>query len=258
MEGALLSSCRELEMKKSIFLLTASAAVLLASPALAQSQSVSMSGIVVEYTGDVTGDGDFSGATVDVSGTFGGDLDVSGAAVEINAEIGDDLEASGGAVEVNGSVGGDAEISGGAIDIDLRVAGRSEISGGAIDVYSGSIFTGDVEISVGAMDFAGYAMSELEIRFGDLEFSGRADQAVEFQGNSREGVFRRRDRSEIEISGILDAGGTICAHDVRFLFGAEVNGPLSIHADEEPEYAEGFDASNITFVQRERERCRDD
>lgn len=245
-------------MNKSIYLLAASVAVLAASPALAQSQNVSMSGITVDYSGDVSGDGDFSGATVDVTGSFGGDLEVSGAAVEVNAEIGDDLEISGGAVDIRGSVGGNAEISGGAVDINLTVTGRSDISGGAIDVYSASVFTGDVEIAVGAMDFAGHAMSGLSVRFGDMEFSGRADEAVDFEGNNREGIFRRRDRSEIEISGVLDAGGTICAHEVRFRDGAEVNGPLTIHADEEPDYAAGFDASNISFVMRERERCRDD
>jgi hypothetical protein len=245
-------------MNKSVYLLAASVAALAASPALGQSQSVSMSGIVVEYSGDVTGDGDFSGATVEVSGTFGGDLEVSGASVDINATVGDDLEASGGAVEIAGSVGGDAEISGGAVDIDLDVTGRSEISGGAIDIYRDSVFNGATEISVGAMEFAGHAMSELVVRFGDLEFSGRADGVVDFEGNSREGIFRRRDRSEIEISGVLDSGGSICAHEVRFLEGAEVNGPLTVHADEAPDYASGFDASNVNFVMRERERCRDE
>lgn len=245
-------------MTKSLFLLTASAAVLLASPALAQSQNVSMSGVTVDYSGDVAGNGEFSGATVDVSGSFGGDLEVSGAAVEINAVIGADLEASGGAVELSGSVGGNAEISGGAVDIDMQIAGRSEISGGAVDVSPNSVFTGDAEISAGAMDFSGHAMSGLQIRFGDMEFSGRADQAVDFAGNNREGFFRRRDRSEIEISGILDAGGTICAHEVRFRDGAEVNGPLTILADDEPDYAAGFDASNISYAPRERESCRGD
>ena len=244
-------------MTKSIYLMAASAAAIMASPALAQSQNVSMSGIVVEYSGDVTGDGDFSGATVKVNGSFGGDLEVSGAAAEINADVGDDLEASGGAVELAGSVGGDADISGGAIDFDLRVAGRSLISGGAIDVASTSVFSDDVEINVGALDFGGHAMAGLDIDFGDMEFSGSADEAVRFRGDSREGLFRRRDRSEIEISGVLQAGGEICAHEVRFLPGAEVNGPLTVRADEEPEYASGFDAANVTFVDRDGERCRD-
>lgn len=245
-------------MTKTLFLLSASAAVLLVSPVLAQSQNVSMSGVTVDYTGDVAGNGEFSGATVDVSGTFGGDLEVSGAAVEINADVGGDLEASGGAVEVSGSVGGDAEISGGAVDIDLQIAGRAEISGGAVDVSPDSVFIGDVEISAGALEFGGHAMSALQLRFGDMEFSGRADQAVDFAGNKREGIFRRRDRSEIGISGILEAGGTICAHEVRFLAGAEVNGPLTILADDEPDYAAGFDATNITYTPRDNERCRGD
>ncbi|GJL97033.1 MAG: hypothetical protein DHS20C06_08500 [Hyphobacterium sp.] len=246
-------------MTKSKYLFAVSAAMLVvATPAWAQSQSVSMSGIVVEYSGEVSGDGDFSGATVEVSGVFGGDLDVSGASVEISAEVGEDLEASGGAVEVSGSVGRNAEISGGAIDLTLTVAGRTSISGGAIDVYRDSAFRGDVDISVGAMEFAGHAMGDLEIKFGDMEFSGRADRAVDFEGNSREGIFRRRDRSEIEVSGILEAGGRICAHEVRFLEGAEINGPLTVYADDAPTYASGVDSSNVSFVQRERERCRDD
>lgn len=245
-------------MNKSLFLLSASAAVLLASPVLAQSQNVSMSGITVEYSGDIAGSGEFSGATVEVTGTFGGDLEVSGAAVEINAEIGEDLEASGGAVEVSGAVGGNAEISGGAVEVNLQVAGRAEISGGAVEVSSGSVFTGDAVIAAGALEFTGHAMSGLQVRFGDMEFSGRADQAVDFEGNNREGIFRRRDRSEIEISGVLAAGGMICAHEVRFLEGAEVNGPLTILADAAPDYVAGFDASSITYTQRERESCRGD
>lgn len=244
-------------MNKSMLLMAASVAVLAASPALAQNQNVSMSGIVVDYSGEVTGDGDFSGATVEVSGSFGRDLEVSGASVEIRADVGEDLEASGGAVEVSGTVGGNAEISGGAVDIDLEVAGRTEISGGAIDVSRTSTFTGDVEISVGAMEFAGHALSDLDIEFGDLEFSGNVDGMADFRGHNREGFFRRRDRSEIEISGTLAGGGEICAHEVRFMEVAQVNGPLTVRADSEPEYSSGFDASNVTYVDRDGERCRD-
>lgn len=243
-------------MKKSMLFLAASTAILSAAPVLAQSQNVSMSGIVVEYSGEVSGDGDFSGATVEVRGSFGRDLEVSGASVEINADVGEDLEASGGAVDVSGTVGGNAEISGGAIDIDLEVTGSSEISGGAIDVARSATFTGYVEISVGAMDFGGHAMSDLDIEFGDMEFSGRVDGMADFQGHNREGFFRRRDRSEIEVSGTLESGGEICAHEVRFMDGAQVSGPLTVRADSEPEYAPGFDASNITYVDRDGERCR--
>ncbi|MEE2524935.1 hypothetical protein V0U79_01035 [Hyphobacterium sp. HN65] len=244
-------------MTKSMLFLAASAVALAASPAFAQNQNVSMSGIVVDYSGEVSGDGDFSGATVEVSGTFGRDLEVSGASVEVDANVGEDLEASGGAVEVSGTVGGDAEISGGAVDIDLQVSGRSDISGGAIDVTRNSSFAGDVEISVGAMEFAGHAQSDLDIEFGDMDFTGQVDGVADFRGHNREGFFRRRDRSEVEISGTLASGGEICAHEVRFMDGAQVNGPLTVRADSEPEYASGFDASNVTYVDRDGERCRD-
>lgn len=237
--------------------LAAACSVLAASPALAQSQNVSMSGITVDYSGDVTGSGSFSGATVDVSGSFGRNLEVSGAAVDIDAEVGGDLEASGGAISIFGSVAGDAELSGGAVEIDLQIGGVTEISGGAVEVSARSVMTGDTEIAVGALDFAGHAMSRLDIDFGDMEFSGIADGEVDFQGSSREGLFRRRDRSEIEIRGVLNAGGEVCAHNVRFMEGAEVNAPLTVLADSPPDYPDGFDAGNITYVERDRARCRD-
>lgn len=242
---------------KTLYLAGASVAMLAAAPALAQNQSVSMSGITVDYSGDVDGDGSFSGATVDVSGSFSGDLEISGAAVEADVEVGEDVEASGGAVDISGSIMRNAEISGGAVDINLIVGGRSEISGGAVDISSGSVFSGDVEISAGALDFDGHARAGLDINFGAMDFYGRADQAVDLRGNSNEGWFRRRDRSELDIAGILDGGGEVCAHEVRFLEGAEVNRPLTVLADDEPIYADGFDTSNITFIDRDGERCRD-
>jgi cytoskeletal protein CcmA (bactofilin family) len=244
-------------MNTRTYLLAVAGCVLAASPALAQSQNVSMSGITVDYSGDVSGNGSFSGATVDVSGSFGRDLEVSGAAVDIDAVVGGELEASGGAISVFGNVEGDAELSGGAVEISLQVGGESEISGGAVEVSPQSVFTGYAEISVGALEFSGHAMSDLDVDFGDMEFSGRADGVVDFDGNSREGIFRRRDRSEIEISGVLNGGGEICAHEVRFTSGAEVNEALTVHADSEPEFADGFDSGNVRYVERDRQRCRD-
>ncbi|WP_420432485.1 hypothetical protein [Hyphobacterium sp.] len=244
-------------MTVSRYALATAAGLLAASPALAQSQNVSMSGIVVEYSGEVSGNGSFSGATVDVSGTFGGDLEASGGAVDIDADVGEELESSGGAVSLVGSVGGDAEISGGAVEIDLLIGGESEISGGAVEISPRTVLTGDAEISVGALDFAGHALSRLDIDFGNMEFSGIAEDIIDFDGNSREGLFRRRDRSEIEIRGVINGGGEICAHDVRFTAGAEVNNALTVLADSEPEFADGFDASNVRYVERDRQRCRD-
>ena len=244
-------------MTVSRYALVMAAGLLAASPALAQSQNVSMSGIVVEYSGEVSGNGSFSGATVDVSGSFGGDLEASGGAVEINADVGEELEASGGAVSLTGRVGGDAEISGGAVEINLQISGESEISGGAVEISPRTVLTGDAEISVGALEFAGQAISRLDIDFGDMEFSGIADGIIDFDGNSREGLFRRRDRSEIEIRGVINAGGEICAHDVRFTSGAEVNGPLTVYSDSPPAFPNGFDSGNVSYVERERPRCRD-
>ena len=95
----------------------------------------------------------------------------------------------------------------------------------------------------------------MDVEFGEMEFGGRALQAVEFEGDKRSGMFRRRDRSELHISGQLEAGGEICAHRVEFRQGASVGGALTVRADSEPSYPTGFDTSNIRFEMRDGDDC---
>lgn len=240
---------------KYAFLTAAALSVLAAAIVSAQDRSVDMSGIAVEYSGTVEGNGEFSGASVDVSGSFGGDLEVSGGAVDLDATVGGDLEASGGAVDIQGRFEGFAEISGGAVDIDAEFASNASISAGAIDISRASSFGGNLELAAGAAELGGVYAGRITAEIGDLDFSGRAMQAVTFNGDRRSGIFRRRDRSEIHISGSLEAGGEICAHEVEFHEGASVGGPLSVRADAEPRYPAGFDTSNVRFELRDG-NCR--
>ena len=236
---------------KSMFLTATAIAAIVSVGAAAQDRSVSMSGIAVDYRGETTGNGDFSGAAVDVSGSFGGDLEVSGGAVDVDASVGGDLDASGGAIDLRGRFDGYADISGGAVDIDAAFGSRVSISAGAIDVSQGSSFADDLDLAAGAADLNGTYSGEIDADFGELEFGGRAMGVVNFEGDKRSGIFRRRERSEIYISGALDAGGNVCAHQVTFMDGASVGGTLNVRADSEPIYPAGFDASNIRFEMRD-------
>ncbi|MEE2566577.1 hypothetical protein [Hyphobacterium marinum] len=236
---------------KYAFLTAAALSMLAAASASAQNRSVEMSGIAVDYRGTVEGDGEFSGASVDVSGSFGGDLEVSGGAVDVDADVGGQLEASGGAVDLNGSFAGFAEISGGAVDINAQFGSDVEISAGALDISEGSRFAGEFDLSVGAADLNGTYEGRMDVEFGEMEFGGHAFQAVSFEGDHRSGIFRRRDRSEIHISGRLDQGGEVCAHEVEFREGARIGGTLLVRADSEPTFESGVDRSNVRFELRD-------
>lgn len=236
---------------KYAFLTAAALGVLVTASASAQNRSVEMSGIAVDYRGTVEGDGEFSGASVDVSGSFGGDLEVSGGAVDVDADVGGQLEASGGAVDLNGTFAGFAEISGGAVDINAQFGSDVEISAGALDISEDSRIAGNLELSVGAADLKGTFEGGMDVEFGEMEFSGHALEAVSFDGDKRSGIFRRRDRSEIRISGRLDQGGEICAHAVEFLTGSVIGGSLLVRADSEPVFENGVDRSNVRFEMRD-------
>lgn len=241
---------------KFMFLTAVAATALIGESALAQTQSVDMSGIVVDYSGEVSGDGDFSAAAIDVDGSFGGNLTLSGAAIDARADVGGRLMADGGAIDFRGRVTGNAEFNGGAVDIDAEFGSDVEINAGAAEIDRGSIFAGDVEIAAGALHFSGRVEGHLNAEVGDAEFDGTAVGPVEINAERRRGMFNRRDRSEVTIAGRLESGGSVCAHEVNFEDSAFVGVTLTVTADEEPDYPNGFDTSNIRFVAREGGECR--
>ena len=190
---------------------------------------------------DVDTDGNvvMNGAVVSLSGRVGGDVEMNGASVDVDAEVGGDLEANGGAVEIRGSVDGESLVNGGAVSL------RGD-------------YTGSVVANGGAVDFRGTFADGFLINAGVFEFSGEASAPVNVAGSGRErSMFGRSrgDRSEIEINGTLGAGGQLCAHEVKFGSGAQLGGPLTVIADEEPRYASGFDSSLVTYRRREGQRC---
>ncbi|MCF8879082.1 hypothetical protein L5876_04560 [Hyphobacterium sp. SN044] len=241
---------------KYVLMTAAALTALVGETAFAQSRSVDMSGIVVDWSGDVEGNGEFSAAAIDVNGTFGGNLILSGAAMDARAVVGGRLTADGGAIDFEGSVTGEAEFNAGAVEIEGDFGANVEINAGAADIRRGSTFAGDVEIAAGALDFSGRVEGRLTAEVGDAEFDGVAMGPIEINAERRRGMFNRRDRSEVTIAGQIEAGGTVCAHEVIFESGASVSGTLTVTADEAPDYPSGFDSSNVRFVERDGEECR--
>lgn len=241
---------------KFMLLTAAAATALIGESALAQSRSVDMSGIVVDWSGDVEGNGEFSAAAIDVDGSFGGNLVLSGAAIDARARVGGRLSADGGAIDFEGAVSGPAEFNGGAVDIEAAFGDDVEINAGALGVDRDSVFAGDVDIAAGALHFSGRVEGRLMAEVGDAEFDGVAVGPIEISAERRRGMFNRRDRSEITIAGQIQQGGSVCAHEVIFESGAEVSGTLTVTADGMPEYPSGFDSSNIRYVERDGESCR--
>ncbi len=187
------------------------------------------------------GNVEMNGAAISLEGRVGGYVEMNGAAVDVDAQIGGDLEANGGAVEIRGSVRGESLINGGAVEMRGRYDGPVEVNGGAVE-FNASFGEG-FRVNAGAFEFNGEANGPV---------------AVAGSGNNRSWTGRRRaDRSEVEINGTLAGGGQICAHEVRFGRDAVVSQPLTVIADEEPDYAEGFDASQITFEPRDGASCDD-
>lgn len=225
---------------KRIFTAAGAAALTMSLTACVQAQSperTSFDGLVGSQSVDIDGDVEMNGMAVSLEGRVGGNAIMNGAAVDVDARIGGDLEANGGAADIEGSVGGTTLVN----------AGAAELTGS---------FSGPVEINAGAAELSGFFQEGFVATAGALEFSGEARGPVRIMGSGRQrGMFGRRDgdRSRVEISGDLQAGGDVCAHEVRFTDGARVGGPLTIEADSQPDYPAGFDASNISFTPRQGE-----
>jgi hypothetical protein len=229
----------EIVMKR-FFTAAGAAALTVSLAACVQAQTperTSFDGLVGSQTVNTDGDVEMNGLAVSLEGRVGGNASMNGAALDVDARIDGDLEANGGAADIQGSVGGRTLVN----------AGATEMSGS---------FSGPVEINAGAAELSGAFLQGFNATVGALEFSGEARGPVRIMGSGRErGMFGRRDgdRSRVEISGDLRAGGAICAHEVRFTGNARVGGPLTVAADSPPEYPAGFDASNISFTPRQGE-----
>jgi|GEM_PF-5951448 cytoskeletal protein CcmA (bactofilin family) len=223
---------------KRFFTAAGAAALIVSLSACVQAQTperTSFDGLMGSQSLDTDGDVEMNGLAVSLDGRVGGNAVMNGAALDINARIGGNLEANGGAADIQGSVGGRTLVN----------AGAAELTGS---------FSGPVEINAGAAELSGAFLQGFDATVGALEFSGEAGGPVRIIGSGRErGMFRRRDgdRSRVEISGDLRAGGTVCAHEVRFTGDARVGGPLTVEADSHPDYPAGFDATNISFTPRQ-------
>lgn len=221
-----------------LFIPAAAAALAASLAACVQAQTperTSFDGLVGSQTLDTDGDVEMNGVALSLSGRVGGNAVMNGASIEIDARIGGDLEANGGAAEIRGSVGGRTLIN----------AGAAEVTGS---------FSGPVEINAGAAELTGVFMEGFTAEAGALEFTGEAGGPVRITGSGGDRSWfggRRRDRSEVEIGGDLQAGGALCAHEVTFTGSARIGAPLTVEADSQPDYPAGFDASNIRFTLRE-------
>ncbi|XBQ15692.1 MAG: hypothetical protein ABL308_12115 [Oceanicaulis sp.] len=219
--------------------LAIAAAVSVFAAGCVQAQSVertTFDGIVGTHNLDTDGDVEMNGVAVTLRGRVGGNVEMNGASVDMRADVAGDVEANGGSAELNGEIGGRTEVN----------AGSARLMGS---------YAGPVEVAAGAAELRGAFANALEIDAGRINFRGEANGPIRFHGQGeRHGWRDRGDDSEIRIRGALNAGGRICAHEVRFESGAVIGGPLEVVADSPPEFAVGVDQSRITFVQRDG-RC---
>lgn len=214
-------------------------AILLAGTALcgtAHAQQAEFSGIVGTYNADTDGDLEMNGAAVTATGRIGGNLEMNGASVDVDAEIGGDMELNGAGIEMQGSVGGSTLVNGAGVSLD-------------------GDFAGPVEINAAGVSLAGSYHGPVELNVGGAELEGVFAGPVTLTGQGEGGWFRRGNRTEVEISGDLQAGGSICAHEVEFEFGARLGARLRIEADAAPDVPSHIDASLVQFTQREGQTC---
>ncbi|MGJ3230435.1 MAG: hypothetical protein ACFE0P_01400 [Oceanicaulis sp.] len=214
----------------------AAAALSFSLSACVQAQSperTSFDGLVGSRTVDTDGDVEMNGVAVTLRGRVGGDVEMNGASVDMRADVGGDVEANGASAELDG---------------DIR--GRTLVNAGSARLMGG--YTGPVEVNAGAAELRGSFNRELLVRAGRVDFQGDAAAPVRFLGDgARHGWRDRGDDSKVRVRGALHAGGTICAHEVRFEPNARVLAPLTVISDDAPLFETGFDASNVRHEPRQ-------
>lgn len=214
-------------------------AILLAGSAMcapAFAQDAEFNGLVGTYNADTDGNLEMNGTAVTARGRIGGDLEMNGASVDVEAEVGGDAVLNGAGIEVRGSIAG------------------STLANGAGVSFEGN-FGGPVEVNAAGVSLAGTYDGPVTLNVGGAELEGTFRQPVTLMAEGDGGWFRRGNRTEVEISGDLQAGGSICAHEVEFEPGARLGARLRIEADSEPEVPAGIDSSLIEFVQRQDRSC---
>lgn len=217
---------------KAVFL-TATAAVVLAgcsysSHGPAENRSIDRAGLVASGDVDATGSAEYAGMFVDAGGVIGRDLSLSGANVVSDATVMGDLNIEGARIRFTGTVEGDTEIAGATMMLNGRFGGRLEVLGARATIR------GDVN---GPLDAMG-ARFNLEGRFA------QPVQVYGTNGDNRSG--------RVVVSGVLEQGGVICASRVDFRRGASVGGPLTVIAEDRPDWDGAFD-----FEELGRRDCED-
>ncbi|PWE17204.1 hypothetical protein DDZ18_05790 [Marinicauda salina] len=212
------------------------AAALAASFGTAHARNQSFDGIAGVIDTDTDGNVEMNGVSVTVRGRVGGWVDLNGASVDVEADVGGDVDLNGASVEFTGSAGGRTEVNAGGTTLD-------------------GTFSGPVEVNAGRATLRGVYEGPVEINMGSVRLEGRFAAPVEIRGEGRGGLFRRGDRSRVEVSGPLEQGGRICAHEVEFGWGASVGGELLVIADSPPEFVDGETLEGVRYEPREDERC---
>lgn len=194
----------------------------------AGNHSIERSGMVAAGDVDATGSADYQGMFVDAGGVIGQNLSLAGANVVSDARVGGNLNIEGARIRFTGTVDGDAEIAGATMYLDGRFGGRLEVLGARATI------DGDI---LGELDAMG-AHFNLEGRFA------QPVQVIGSRGNGRNG--------RVVISGNLEQGGFICATRVDFRRGASASGPLTVIAEDRPDWS-----GNLDFQPLNGRNCED-
>lgn len=210
----------------------AAAAALAAGAASAQTSS--FDGIVGVFDQGADGNLEMNGVSITAAGPVGGWLEMNGATIDVDADVVEWMELNGANVEMRGSVGGWSEVN----------AGNADIEGA---------FQGPVEVNAGSVRLAGVYADTVEVAAGRTELAGVFNAELDVRGEGREGLFRRSDRSELVVSGTINAPARLCGHVVSFR-GATLNAEISVRADREPDLSE-VDAARVSFTPRDGGEC---
>jgi hypothetical protein len=163
---------------------------------------------------------------VDAGGRIDRDLSLSGANVTSDAAVGGNLNIEGARIRFTGRVDGDTEIAGATMYLDGHFGGRLEVMGARATI------DGDV-------------LGELEAMGARFSLQGRFAQPVHVVGSGGDGRNGR-----VIVSGILEQGGYICARHVDVRRNAEIRGPLTVIAEDRPDFT-----GNMEFEPLGRRDC---
>ncbi|WP_420432486.1 hypothetical protein [Hyphobacterium sp.] len=201
---------------RAILCLSATAIVLAgcsySSSGPADNHSIDRAGLVASGDVDVTGSAEYSGMFVDAGGRIDRDLSLSGANVTSDANVGGNLDIEGARIRFTGRVDGDTEIAGATMYLDGHFGGRLEVMGARATID-------------------GNVLGELEAMGARFNLQGRFARPVHVVGSGGDGRNGR-----VVVSGVLEQGGYICARHVDVRRHADIRGPLTIIAEDRPDW----------------------